>query len=139
MLRQKESDLEKTENLLNNFQFEVQLLSEERKRLIGLQNNLELELKTSAQAHRQLEEQKTENEKLKEVIDSLKTDLDEALFQQNNNDLLLITTTIKEEQEDQVDETRVINRKTSCSLSVKDEESHVSFKVGQHMKICTTN
>lgn len=84
LLRQKESDLEKTEDLLNSFQQEVQLLSEERKRLLGLQNSLELELETSAQAHKQLAEQKTENEKLKEIIDSLKTDLDEALYLQKS-------------------------------------------------------
>jgi cell division protein FtsB len=133
MLRQKESDLEKTENLLNNFQFEVQLLSEERKRLIGLQNNLELELKTSAQAHKQLEEQKTENEKLKEIIDSLKTDLDEALCQQNNNGILLLSTTAEKEKDE---ETLALSRKSS--LSLKEEESHVSLKVSRHMKICTT-
>ncbi|CEP18152.1 hypothetical protein [Parasitella parasitica] len=85
LLRQKECDLEKTEHLLDNFQYEVQLLNQERKRLIGLQSNLEMELQTSAQAHKQLEEQKSENEKLKEIIDALKTDLDEALHQQSSN------------------------------------------------------
>ncbi|CAO0798312.1 unnamed protein product [Mucor circinelloides] len=85
LLRQKECDLEKTEDLLNSFQYEVQLLSQERSRLIGLQNNLELELQTSAQAHKQLEEQKSENEKLKEIIDTLKTDLDEALHLQSSS------------------------------------------------------
>ncbi|KAL0141579.1 hypothetical protein V8B55DRAFT_1490392 [Mucor lusitanicus] len=85
LLRQKEHDLEKTEDLLNSFQYEVQLLSQERNRLIGLQNNLEMELQTSAQAHKQLEEQKSENEKLKEIIDTLKTDLDEALHHQSSS------------------------------------------------------
>ncbi|KAI8065362.1 uncharacterized protein B0P05DRAFT_554035 [Gilbertella persicaria] len=85
LLRQKEADLEKTEDLLSTFQHEVQGLSEERKRLIELQNCLELELETSAQAHQQLAEQKSENEKLKEIIDTLKTDLDEALYHQSNN------------------------------------------------------
>ncbi|GAN06570.1 hypothetical protein MAM1_0128c06056 [Mucor ambiguus] len=85
LLRQKECDLEKTEDLLNSFQYEVQLLSQERSRLIGLQNNLEMELQTSAQAHKQLEEQKSENEKLKEIIDTLKTDLDEALYHQSGS------------------------------------------------------
>ncbi|KAI8980448.1 hypothetical protein BDB01DRAFT_796443 [Pilobolus umbonatus] len=79
LLKQKEADLEKTESLLNSFQTEVYLLSEERNRLMDLQNGLEQELETSAQAHKQLEEQKSENEKLKDIIDSLKTDLDEAL------------------------------------------------------------
>lgn len=86
MLRQKESDLQKTEALLNNFHHEVQLLSQERARLIGLQNNLEQEMKTSAQAHQQLAEQKTENEKLKDIIDTLKVDLDEALFHHHTLD-----------------------------------------------------
>lgn len=77
--------------MLNSFQHEVQLLSEERKRLLGLQNSLELELETSAQAHKQLAEQKTENEKLKEIIDSLKTDLDEALYLQKSNAAAAVT------------------------------------------------
>jgi cell shape-determining protein MreC len=81
LLRDKESDLENTEELLNNLQSEVQLLGHERKRLMGLQENLEQELEQSASAHNQLAEQKSENEKLKEIIDSLKLDLDEALHQ----------------------------------------------------------
>ncbi|KAI8639417.1 hypothetical protein BD408DRAFT_435157 [Parasitella parasitica] len=85
LLRQKECDLKKTEHLLDFFHYEVQLLNQERKRLIGLQSNLEMELQTSAQAHKQLEEQKSENEKLKEIIDALKTDLDEALHHQSSS------------------------------------------------------
>lgn len=103
MLRQKESDLEKTESLLSSFQHEVQLLSQERKRLIGLQNNLELELETSAQAHKQLAEQKTENEKLKEIIDSLKTDLDEALQQQQQStSAMIFLDAVEEHTENEV-------------------------------------
>jgi hypothetical protein len=64
---------------LHNFQTEVASLGEERSRLVIMQRNLELELETSAQAHRQLAEQKSENEKLKGVIDNLKVDLVEAL------------------------------------------------------------
>lgn len=105
MLRQKESDLENTESLLNNFHQEVQLLSQERKRLIDLQNNLELELETSAQAHKQLAEQKTENEKLKEIIDTLKVDLDEALYHHQHHHLDTV-------QEDEL---------------LPEEESHVSL------------
>jgi hypothetical protein len=78
-LRQKESDVEKSEDLLKSFKRDVNILNQERNRLIHLQNNLELELETNAQAHLQLQEQKNENEKLKEIIDALKTDLDEAL------------------------------------------------------------
>ncbi|KAI8373955.1 hypothetical protein EDC96DRAFT_498083 [Choanephora cucurbitarum] len=85
LLKQKESDLEKTEALLDSFHSEVKGLNEERKRLVELQNTLEHELETSAQTHQQLAEQKSENEKLKEIIDTLKTDLDEALYHQNNH------------------------------------------------------
>ncbi|KAI8879340.1 hypothetical protein K501DRAFT_287406 [Backusella circina FSU 941] len=79
LLRQKEGDLQNTEDLLHNFQTEVASLGEERSRLVVMQRNLELELETSAQAHRQLAEQKSENEKLKGIIDNLKVDLVEAL------------------------------------------------------------
>ncbi|KAL0088964.1 hypothetical protein J3Q64DRAFT_1732550 [Phycomyces blakesleeanus] len=78
MLRQKELDLEKTEQFLSNFQHEFDQLNKERNRLMGLQNNLEQELSTSHQTHMQLAEQRSENERLKEIIDSLKDDLDEA-------------------------------------------------------------
>lgn len=61
-------------------------MSQERTRLLHLQNSLELELETNAQAHKQLQEQKNENEKLKEIIDSLKTDLDEALYHQDEEE-----------------------------------------------------
>ncbi|CEI94314.1 hypothetical protein RMCBS344292_08526 [Rhizopus microsporus] len=87
LLKQKEADLEKTESLLCNFQQEVQNLSKERKRLIELQNDLEQELEVSVKAHQQLAEQKSENEKLKEIIDTLKTDLDEALLLSSESEL----------------------------------------------------
>ncbi|KAI9471830.1 MAG: hypothetical protein EXX96DRAFT_581852 [Benjaminiella poitrasii] len=119
LLRQKEFDLEKTEDLLNNFQNEVQLLKDERHKLIDLQNNLELELETSAKAHKELAEQKSENEKLKEIIDSLKTDLNVAL-QQNNNNNLNDDLVVFEEQ-------RTLKRQTS-SLSILSMESHASLK-----------
>ncbi|KAG1446327.1 hypothetical protein G6F56_009608 [Rhizopus delemar] len=89
LLKEKEADLARTEGRLNNFHQEVQILGAERKRLVDLQNDLELELETSAKAHQQLAEQKSENEKLKEIIDTLKTDLDEALLLSNDNDLFL--------------------------------------------------
>lgn len=88
LLRQKESDLEKTEELLKNFKREVDTLSQERKRLLDLQNSLEQEIETNAEAHKQLQEQKNENEKLKEIINSLKTDLDEALLHQDDNNII---------------------------------------------------
>jgi polyribonucleotide nucleotidyltransferase len=136
MLRQKESDLEKTESLLNSFQYEVQLLSQERKRLIGLQNNLELELETSAQAHKQLAEQKTENEMLKEIIDTLKTDLDEALQQQQESTSAMIFLDAVEE-----------HIENEAEAAKEDESSHAivpssttTLKVfNPHMKIVCNN
>lgn len=41
----------------------------------------------SVKAHQQLAEQKSENEKLKEIIDTLKTDLDEALLLSSESEL----------------------------------------------------
>ncbi|KAI8072044.1 hypothetical protein BDF21DRAFT_424770 [Thamnidium elegans] len=120
LLRQKESDLEKTEDLLNSFQYEVNLLSQERKRLIGLQSNLELELETSSQAHKQLAEQKTENEKLKDIIDTLKIDLDEALY--HHQQVPSVLDTVEEDVDDEQEDI-VVKRKGSL-LSLK-EESHV--------------
>lgn len=117
MLRQKESDLEKTESLLNNFQTEVHLLSQERKRLIGLQNTLELELETSAQAHKQLAEQKTENEKLKDIIDTLKTDLDEALCNHQTTTSVFLDTVQEEEKIHQLER--------RLSINLLKPESHV--------------
>lgn len=125
MLRQKESDLEKTEDLLNSFQYEVNLLSQERKRLIGLQSNLELELETSSQAHKQLAEQKTENEKLKDIIDTLKIDLDEALYHhQQMPPLDTVEEHVNDEQEEDQDSTVVVVKRKGSLLSLK-EESHV--------------
>ncbi|KAK4518891.1 putative DNA helicase ino80 [Mucor velutinosus] len=131
LLRQKECDLEKTEDLLNSFQYEVQLLSQERSRLIGLQNNLEMELQTSAQAHKQLEEQKSENEKLKEIIDTLKTDLDEALHQQSSSSSagevlsceLVDDTIVMPHHPSNIRQPSII----SVSSSI-NEESHASLK-----------
>ncbi|KAL9549402.1 hypothetical protein MBANPS3_005224 [Mucor bainieri] len=130
LLRQKEYDLEKTEDLLNSFQYEVQLLSQERKRLIGLQNNLEMELQTSAQAHKQLEEQKSENEKLKEIIDTLKTDLDEALHHQSSSSAGEVLSCELVENAIGMDHHPSIKRQPSV-ISVSssiNEESHASLK-----------
>lgn len=55
--------------------------------MIELQNDLEQELEVSVKAHQQLAEQKSENEKLKEIIDTLKTDLDEALLLSSESEL----------------------------------------------------
>lgn len=131
LLRQKEHDVEKTENLLNSFQYEVQLLNQERDRLIGLQNNLEMELHTSAKAHKQLEEQKSENEKLKEIIDTLKTDLDEALHHQSSSNSGEILSCELDEDTIVMDPHPSIKRQPSIvSVSSSlNEESHASLKV----------
>lgn len=115
LLKQKEADLEKTESLLNNFQQEVQLLSTERKRLIELQNDLELELEISANAHQQLAEQRSENEKLKEIIDTLKTDLDEALLLSNDNEFM-----IKEIERRQSNASIKVNINTKYLILIND-------------------
>ncbi|KAI8365738.1 hypothetical protein BD560DRAFT_436336 [Blakeslea trispora] len=115
LLKQKELDLEKTEELLESFHSEVKGLNVERKRLIELQNTLEHELETSAQTHQQLAEQKSENEKLKEIIDTLKTDLDEALYHQNNNSefsLLLSSSTSTSSDKNVVLEEPTLSLKT---------------------------
>ncbi|KAI7892410.1 uncharacterized protein EV154DRAFT_505037 [Mucor mucedo] len=125
MLRQKESDLQKTEALLNNFHHEVQLLSQERARLIGLQNNLEQEMKTSAQAHQQLAEQKTENEKLKDIIDTLKVDLDEALFHHHTLDTVQEDEALEESHAFKTLENELItDEKDGVLKSVQDEKDY---------------
>ena len=132
MLRQKELDLENTEDLLNSFQHEVHLLSQERQRLLGLQNNLELELETSAQAHKQLAEQKTENEKLKEIIDTLKIDLDEALHTMNSIDGKQQKSIETEKKQDQmVDMPTMITDQSHALVPAP-------FKVEQRAIFCTT-
>ncbi|CDH51901.1 hypothetical protein RO3G_00813 [Lichtheimia corymbifera JMRC:FSU:9682] len=76
MLRHKELELQKTEALLSAINHEFKHLNEERNRLMELQNSLERELVSSQQTHMQLEEQRTENERLKDIIDSLKLDIE---------------------------------------------------------------
>lgn len=82
MLRHKELELQKTEALLSAINHEFKHLNEERNRLMELQNSLERELVSSQQTHMQLEEQRSENERLKDIIDSLKLDIE------SRNDLL---------------------------------------------------
>lgn len=132
LLRQKERDVEKTEDLLNSFQYEVQLLNQERNRLIGLQNNLEMELHTSAKAHKQLEEQKSENEKLKEIIDTLKTDLDEALHHQSSssNSGEILSCELDEDTIATDPHPSIKRQPSIVSVSSSlNEESHASLKV----------
>ncbi|KAI9311732.1 hypothetical protein BX666DRAFT_2031890 [Dichotomocladium elegans] len=76
MLRHKETELQKTEGLLAAINNEFSHLNEERNRLFELQRSLEWELSTSHLTHVELEEQRTENERLKEIIDGLKENLD---------------------------------------------------------------
>ncbi|CAO3598472.1 unnamed protein product [Absidia cylindrospora] len=78
LLKQKELDLQKAEAFLSSFRHEFMQLTEERNRLESLQHDLERELATSHHTHTQLAEQRSENERLKQVIDTLKCDLDQA-------------------------------------------------------------
>ncbi|CAO3640678.1 unnamed protein product [Cunninghamella blakesleeana] len=82
LLKQKELDLQKTEAFLSNFRHEFMQLTDEKDRLRSLQQNLERELASSQLTHTQLAEQRSENERLKEVIDILKCDLDQARHEQ---------------------------------------------------------
>lgn len=76
MLRRKEKELENTEALLSAVHREFQQLYDERNRLMKLQQELERELATSHYTHMQLAEQRSENERLKGIIDGLKCDLE---------------------------------------------------------------
>ncbi|SAM07854.1 hypothetical protein [Absidia glauca] len=82
LLREKESDLQKAEAFLSSFHHEFMQLTDERNRLKSLQQDLERELATSHHTHTQLAEQRSENERLKQVIDTLKCDLDQARHDQ---------------------------------------------------------
>ncbi|KAI8098841.1 uncharacterized protein BX664DRAFT_8030 [Halteromyces radiatus] len=85
LLKQKELDLQKAEAFLSSFHHEFMQLTEERNRLESLQKDLERELATSHHTHTQLAEQRSENERLKQVIDSLKCDLDQARYEQRSS------------------------------------------------------
>ncbi|ORZ18459.1 hypothetical protein BCR42DRAFT_410868 [Absidia repens] len=78
LLKQKELDLQHAETFLGNFHLEFKHLTEERNRLALLQQDLERELIASHHTHAQLAEQRSENDRLKQVIDTLKYDLDLA-------------------------------------------------------------
>ena len=95
MLRHKELELQKTEALLSSIHHEFQQLNEERNKLKAMQNNLEHELATSHYTHMQLAEQRSENERLKEIIDGLKFDLEakseEAIISSLSNDNIMTT------------------------------------------------
>ena len=96
MLRHKEFELQKTEVLLSSIHHEFQQLNEERNKLKAMQNNLEHELATSHYTHMQLAEQRSENERLKEIIDGLKFDLEakseEAVIPVSSADTILTTS-----------------------------------------------
>ena len=96
MLRHKELELQKTEVLLSSIHHEFQQLNEERNKLKAMQNNLEHELATSHYTHMQLAEQRSENERLKEIIDGLKFDLEarseEPVIPLSSADTIMVTT-----------------------------------------------
>ncbi|KAI9288853.1 hypothetical protein BC943DRAFT_300761 [Umbelopsis sp. AD052] len=77
-LKSKEMLLEQTEETFSHMNKEFRQLMDERDRLVEMQVQLEQELIMSQSAHMKLEEQRCENERLKQVIDELSYDLDEA-------------------------------------------------------------
>lgn len=70
--------MEHTEATFSSMNKEFRQLMDERDRLVEMQYQLEQELLMSQSAHMKLEEQRCENERLKQVIDDLSFDLDEA-------------------------------------------------------------
>ncbi|CAO3635543.1 unnamed protein product [Cunninghamella echinulata] len=106
LLKQKELDLQKTEAFLSSFRHEFMQLTDERDRLRSLQQDLERELASSQLTHTQLAEQRSENERLKQVIDTLKCDLDQARHEQLSGNQSMNTSnlikSLEAELEDQL-------------------------------------
>lgn len=69
--------MSQTEALLTNLNNEYQSMMEERDRLDNMRRELESELTAARANHIQLEQQRQENEHLRETIDRLHYDLDE--------------------------------------------------------------
>ncbi|KAI8364361.1 uncharacterized protein BYT42DRAFT_212629 [Radiomyces spectabilis] len=122
MLREKELHLEKTEDFLRNYHREVAQLTEERNRLMGMQKDLERELESSHHTHMQLAEQRSENERLKEIIDNLKYDLDEARNEQSTlpSEAASLIKTLEAELEGQIQ--RFYTEEDESKIS--EEEMH---------------
>ncbi|CAO3598780.1 unnamed protein product [Absidia cylindrospora] len=117
LLKQKELDLQHAETFLGNFHLEFKHLTEERNRLALLQQDLERELIASHDTHAQLAEQRSENDRLKQVIDTLKYDLDLARYEKPSCGLTNTTNLI------QSLEAEVIGR-----LQLKEDEDTKSLE-----------
>ncbi|RUO97124.1 hypothetical protein BC936DRAFT_140937 [Jimgerdemannia flammicorona] len=76
-LRYKESDVSIKEEELKDLKAEFDAMLKERSRLDGMRRDLEAELSAARANHVELEEQRLENEHLRETIDRLRYDLDE--------------------------------------------------------------
>ncbi|CDH60915.1 hypothetical protein RO3G_00813 [Lichtheimia corymbifera JMRC:FSU:9682] len=78
MLHQKARVLEETERLCQSINNEFHHLKHEKSKLLAMQSTLERELATSRYTHVQLEEQRNENQRLKEIIGGLQSNLLQA-------------------------------------------------------------
>lgn len=87
MLHQKARVLEETERLCQSINNEFHHLKYEKSKLLAMQSTLERELATSRYTHVQLEEQRNENQRLKEIIGGLQSNLLQA--DQDNDQQLL--------------------------------------------------
>ncbi|KAG0188104.1 hypothetical protein DFQ28_005376 [Apophysomyces sp. BC1034] len=147
MLRQKELDLQTTEKFLKNFECEFRQLTEERDRLMGLQRNLEQELETSHQTHMQLAEQRSENERLKEIIDSLKCDLDQARSEHHGNEASdretsSLIKTLEKELEGHIQNQNLLEREQQSPdqnanerlKSIEDEKDYYKLRAKEAMQ-----
>ncbi|ORX46489.1 hypothetical protein DM01DRAFT_1339493 [Hesseltinella vesiculosa] len=93
LLKQKEQDLQHTEVYLCHFRHEFMQLNKERDRLTSLQHDLVTELEASQHTHTELAEQRSENERLQQLIDSLRYDLDAARLEQQQQSPLGLHST----------------------------------------------
>ncbi|KAI7874665.1 hypothetical protein K492DRAFT_240730 [Lichtheimia hyalospora FSU 10163] len=78
MLHQKARVLEETERLCQSINNEFHHLKHEKSKLLSMQSTLERELASSRFTHVQLEEQRSENQRLKEIIGGLQSNLLQA-------------------------------------------------------------
>lgn len=86
MLLQKARVLEETERLCQSINKEFHYIKHERSKLLAMQNTLERELASSRYTHVQLEEQRNENQRLKEIIGGLQSNLMQTDHEQQYDD-----------------------------------------------------
>ncbi|KAI8068221.1 hypothetical protein BC940DRAFT_273139 [Gongronella butleri] len=130
LLKQKELDLQQTEVYLCHFRHEFKQLNSERERLMMLQRDLEHELHASQHTHTQLAEQRSENDRLKQVIDTLRTDLEHARIEHQNQQLP--TSSASNASTPSIDSAAT----SSLILSLEAElEAQLQKKEDEHTKI----